>query len=432
MTNPMILVLLCLALLSFSVQAERQTMIADQATAIESEVIRWRRDFHRHPELANREFRTAGIVAEHLKSLGYEVRTKVAHTGVVGVLRGAKAGPVIALRADMDALPITELTGLPYASTVTTLWEGKEVGVMHACGHDAHTAMLMGAAQLFANMRDELPGTVVLIFQPAEEGVPAGETGGAAQMVREGVLDDPAPEAILALHVAPDPLGHITYTPGAALASADPLTITVRGKGVHAATPWFGVDPIVAAAQIIMGLQTVVSRQTNLVAAPAVVSIGAINGGNRGNVIPDEVVLKGTIRTLDPEMRERIHPQVRQSVTAIAKAAGAEAEVLIDTAAGYPVTVNDAALTEEMAAVLLSTFGAERVYTYPPITGAEDFSFFAQRIPGFYFYLGIASPDAEELHFNHSPRFQIDERALRTGVIALVELTFAYLEERAP
>ena len=407
-------------------------MIADHAKAVEPDVIRWWQDFHQHPELGNREFRTAGIVAEHLGSLGFEVRTKIAHTGVVGVLRGAKPGPVLALRADMDALPVTEQTGLPFASTATTEWEGKEVGVMHACGHDAHTAMLMGAAQVFANMRDALPGTLVLIFQPAEEGAPSGETSGAAEMLRQGVLDNPAPEAILALHVAPDPLGHITYTPGAAMASADPLTITVRGKGTHAATPWFGVDPIVAAAQIIMGLQAVISRRTDLATAPAVVTIGAIHGGNRGNVIPDEVVLQGTIRALDPEVRRDLHARIRESVTAIAKAAGAEADVHIDTDAGYPVTVNDAALTQEMVAVLERAFGAEQVYTYPPVMGGEDFSFFAERVPGFYFYLGIASPDAEEVHVNHSPHFQIDERALRNGVVALAELAFAYLTERAP
>ena len=423
---------LCLALLGGLAHGAPSALIAKRAAAIEPQVIRWRRDFHRHPELGNREFRTAAIVARHLRSLGYDLRTQVAHTGVVGVLRGGRPGPVIALRADMDALPITELTGLPYASTVQAEWRGETVGVMHACGHDAHTAILMGVARLFADLRDQLPGTVVLIFQPAEEGVPPGETGGAWQMIQEGVLDDPAPEAILALHVAPDPLGHFTYTPGAALASADPLTITVRGEGVHGATPWFGVDPVVVAAQIILGLQTVVSRQTDLVASPAVVTIGALRGGNRGNVIPDEVVLEGTIRTLDAKVRGRIHQQVRRTATAIASAAGAQAEVRIDVQAGYPVTVNDDALTEEMVAVLRRNFGAQRVYTYPPVTGAEDFGFFAQRIPGFYFYLGIASPDWEEVHVNHSPRFRIDERALRDGVIAMTELAFAYLRERAP
>jgi len=333
------------------------------AAAVADQVIAWRRHIHEYPELSNREYKTAELVADHLKSLGLEVQTGIAHTGVVGLLRGPEDGPVVALRADMDALPVVEHTGLPYASKVTSTYNGQEVGVMHACGHDAHTAILMGAARLFADLRDQLPGTVVLIFQPAEEGVPPGETGGAWQMIQEGVLENPAPEAIVALHVAPDPLGHFTYTPGAALASADPLTITVRGEGVHGATPWFGVDPVVVAAQIILGLQTVVSRQTDLVTSPAVVTIGALRGGNRGNVIPDEVVLEGTIRTLDAEVRSRIHQQVRRTATAIASAAGAQAEVRIDVQAGYPVTVNDAALTEEMVAVLRRNFGTKRVYT---------------------------------------------------------------------
>ncbi|KAA1194640.1 amidohydrolase [Pseudohalioglobus sediminis] len=425
------ILLLCLALFVGTVSADPSPQIAERALAIEQQVIDWRHDFHRHPELGNREFRTAGIVAEHLKTLGYEVRTGVAHTGVVGVLRGGKSGPVIALRADMDALPVTEKTGLPYASTATAQWAGETVGVMHACGHDAHVAMLMGAATLFAELRDELPGTVVLIFQPAEEGVPPGETGGAYQMVQEGVLENPAPEAIIGLHVAPDPSGHITYTPGAALASSDPLTITVRGEGVHGASPWLGVDPIVAAAQIVMGLQTVVSRQTDLVTSPAVITIGSIHGGNRGNVIPDEVVMRGTIRTLDPEVRTQIHQHIRRTVSAIASSAGAEAEVHIDTEEGYPVTVNDDALTAEMVAVLKQRFGEDRVYTYPPVTGAEDFSFFAERIPGFYFYLGIAPPGLDKVPANHSPRFVIDDAAMRTGVAALVELAYAYLEKRS-
>jgi len=420
---------LALAAASLAVQAaDRSSRINARADAVEARVISWRRDIHQHPELGNREFRTSGIVAAHLESLGYEVRRNVAHTGVVGVLRGERPGGVIALRADMDALPVKELTGLPFASTASGTWNGESVDVMHACGHDAHVATLMGAAEVLAGMRGELPGTVVLVFQPAEEGTPAGEDGGARLMIEQGVLDDPAPEAIIALHVAPDPAGDITYTPGAALASSDPLTITIRGRGTHGSTPWLGVDPIVVSAQVILGLQAVVSRGTDLVKSPAVVTIGAINGGNRGNVIPEEVVMQGTIRTLDPKVRLQLHERIVQAATSIAEAAGAEAEVSINLDHGYPVTVNDDALTRQMVALLQQKLGAERVYTYPPITGAEDFSFFAERIPGFYFYLGIAPPGVDGVPANHSPRFDIDESALKTGVIALVEMAFGFLD----
>lgn len=400
--------------------------------AIEQDVISWRRDFHQHPELGNREFRTAGIVASELEAMGLEVRTGVAHTGVIGIIRGGKPGPVIALRADMDALPVTEQTGLPYASKVTTRWGDEEVGVMHACGHDAHTAILLGASAVLSQMRETLPGTVVLVFQPAEEGTPEGENGGARMMLEEGVLNDPAPSAILALHTAPDPVGDITYTPGAAMASADSFRIKVRGSGGHGGTPWDTIDPVVVASQIVLSAQTLVSRRANLLNSPAVVTIGSINGGLAGNVIPDEVIMQGTLRTFDADIRLRLHAELRQMVRGIASAAGATAELALDPDRGYPVTVNDQALTAEMVAVLRGFMGDERVYTYPPITGSEDFAFFAREIPGFYFYLGIAPEDPEKVFANHSPHFTIDERALTLGVRAFVEMTLAYLGARQP
>ena len=310
----------------------------------------WRRDIHEHPELGNREFRTAALVAEHLRALGMEVRTEVGHTGVVATLRGGRPGPVVALRADMDALPVTELVDLPFASKVRTTYNGQEVGVMHACGHDNHVAILMGVADVLASVKDDLPGSVKFIFQPAEEGAPSGERGGAELMLEEGAFENPTPEAVFGLHVAPGPLGHLSYRSGSAMASSDGLRIVVRGRQTHGAIPWGGIDPIVVSSQIVLGLQTIASRQLPVTLTPSIITIGSIHGGVRGNIIPDEVEMVGTIRTFDEEVREDIHRRIRQTAELIAASAGATAEVFISE--GYPVTENDPALTERMVPTL--------------------------------------------------------------------------------
>jgi amidohydrolase len=409
-------------------QATRlETKVDRLASQVQGKVIAWRRDIHEHPELSNRETRTAELVANHLRSLGMEVRTGVAHTGVVGVLRGGKPGPVVALRADMDALPVTEEVDLPFASKVRATYNGQDVGVMHACGHDAHTAMLMGAAEVLAGMRADLPGTVKFIFQPAEEGAPAGERGGAQLMIDEGVLDDPKPAAIFGLHVLPFAAGDIHYRPGGIMASADAFRIVVRGRQTHGAQPWNGIDPIVVASQIVLGLQTITSRQIDLTAAPVVITVGAINGGVRFNIIPDSVVMQGTIRTFDIAVRNDIHQRVRRTAESIAQSAGASAQVVIDTFT--TVTYNDPELTQRLLPTLRAAAGANHVELTQPITPAEDFSRYQQRIPGVFFFLGITPPgtDATKAAPNHSPRFFVDEAALPVGVKALAYAAVDYL-----
>jgi amidohydrolase len=390
-------------------------------------VIEWRRHIHQYPELSNREFRTAALVADHLRSLGIEVQTGVAHTGVVGVLRGGLPGPVVALRADMDALPVTEMVDLPFASREVAEFNGQQVGVMHACGHDNHVAILMGTATVLAAMRDRIPGTVKFIFQPAEEGAPAGERGGARLMVEEGVLADPVPEAIFGLHVWPTPVGTIGYRAGGTMASADGLNIVVRGRQTHGAVPWGGVDPIVVGAQIVMALQTIPSRQIDVTRAPAVVTIGMINGGVRSNIIPDSVTMVGTIRTFDPEMRTDVHDRIRRTVEHIAEAAGATAEARIGIGVG--VTYNDPPLTERMGPTLQRVAGEGKAFAIPLITGAEDFSVFQERIPGLFFFLGIVpeGQDPATAPPNHSPYFFADEGALPLGVRAMANLALDYL-----
>ena len=397
------------------------------ALDVEKEVIAWRRDFHQHPELSNREFRTAGIVADHLRKLGMEVRTEVAHTGVVGILRGNEEKPVVALRADMDALPVTEALDLPFASKVRTEYNGQEVGVMHACGHDAHTAMLMGAAQVLSEMRNRLAGTVKFIFQPAEEGAPEGEDGGAEMMIREGVLENPKTDVLFGLHVFPTHVGKIEYCSGGAMASVDGLRILVRGRQTHGAMPWGGIDPIVVASQIVLGLQTIVSRQIDITKAPAIVSIGSIHGGVRSNIIPDEVEMIGTIRALDAEMRMDIHERIKSTAAKIAESSGATAEVTIDL--GYPVVVNDPELTQMMIPTLQRVAGGENVVSVPPKTVAEDVSYYLEQIPGLFFFLGITPKDSDpgEVAMNHSPYFYVDESALIIGVRALSYLTVDYM-----
>ncbi|MCW5619548.1 MAG: amidohydrolase [Burkholderiales bacterium] len=404
--------------------------VDEWAAEIESRVIAWRRDIHQHPELGNREVRTARLVADHLRALGLEVQTEVAHTGVVGVLRGGKPGPVVALRADMDALPVAEEVDLPFASRVRTQWAGKETGVMHACGHDTHVAILMGVAEVLTRMRSELPGAVKFIFQPAEEGPPEGEEGGAALMIKEGVMDaEPRPEVIFGLHIGSiHETGTIAYRPGATLAAADVLRITVRGRQTHGSAPWGGVDPIVVASQIVLGLQTIVSRQVNIAREPAVVTIGGIDGGNRFNIIPDKVEMVGTIRTFDEALRDDIHRRIALTAENIAEASGATAEVVIEKP--YAVTVNDPGLTERMLPTLKRVAGAENVILRDRLMGAEDFSFFAQRVPGLFFFLG-GSPrgsDLTKVAYNHSPKFYVDESALLLGVRALTHLTLDYMQ----
>jgi amidohydrolase len=400
------------------------------APAMEAQVIAWRRDFHANPELGNREFRTAAIVAEHLRKIGLdEVRTEVAHTGVVGLLKGALPGPVVALRADMDALPVAEEVDLPFASKVRTTWNGESVGVMHACGHDAHTAILMGVAEVLAGLREHLRGCVKFIFQPAEELPPEGEDGGAKMMIEEGALERPVPQAIFGLHVTSRlPLGVIGYRPGPTMASADNLKITIHGRQTHGAMPWFGVDPIVTAAQVVLGLQTVVSRSVDLTREPAVVTIGAIKGGVRENIIPDSVEMRGTIRSFDESMRDEIHERVTTLAEAISRGSRAGCTVCIRK--NYPVTINDPKLTEAMLPTLGRVAGAERLMLVPKVTGSEDFSFFQRVVPGLFIFLGVVPPGIDPLTAapNHSPRFFIDEQSLVVGVRALAHLAADYLE----
>lgn len=413
-------------------QYGRYVMIDQRAEAIEDQVIEWRRHIHQNPELSNREFQTAEYVAAHLRKLGMEVRTGIAHTGVVGILRGDMPGPIVALRADMDALPVVERVDVPFASKVKSNYLGQEVGVMHACGHDTHVAILMGTASVLASMRDQLAGSVVFIFQPAEEGAPPGEEGGAALMVKEGVLKSPKVDVIFGLHInSMTEVGKIGYKPGGALAAADRFVIKVKGKQTHGSQPWGGVDPITVAAQIIQGLQNIISRQTELTKEAAVISVGRIQGGVRNNIIPETCELIGTIRTLDTDMQREIHERIRITATRIAESAGAEAEV--DIQIGVPVTYNDPALTQEMLPSLERAAGTENVVLKNAVTGAEDFSFYANEIPGLFFFLGGMPPglDPKEAAPHHTPDFYIDESGLKLGVRTLSYLTLDYMEKNA-
>lgn len=406
--------------------AQLQTRIA----AIEPKVVAWRRDIHQHPELGNREVRTAKLVADHLRSLGLEVQTGVAHTGVVGLLRGGKPGPVVLLRADMDALPITERTKVPFASKVRTTYNDAEVGVMHACGHDTHVAILMGVAEVLAAMRSELPGTVKFIFQPAEEGPPQGEQGGAELMVKEGILTNPAVDAGFALHIdAKEPVNNIFFVPGGVYASADDFRILVKGKQTHGGYPWNGIDPIVISAQIINGLQTVVSRQMNLTENPSVVTVGKIQGGVRSNIIPEQVEMIGTVRALHPADRKLVHEKVRRAAINIAESMGGTAEVAFGLTTSYPVTYNDADLVATMVPVLREVAGKENVHQSRPETGAEDYSFIAEKVPSFYIGLGgrPANVTKEQAADHHTPDFYIDDSGLDLGVKALTAMTLHYM-----
>jgi amidohydrolase len=393
--------------------------------SVQEKVVAWRRDIHEHPELGNREFRTAALIAEHLGSLGMEVKTEVAHTGVVGLLRGAADKPVIALRADMDGLPVTERVDLPFASKVKADYQGAEVGVMHACGHDNHVAILMGVAEVLASMKDSIPGSVKFIFQPAEEGPPGDEDGGAELMVEEGVLMDV--DAIFGLHVGPAPLGTIGYRSGGMMASSDSFSIVVKGRQTHGAVPWGGVDPIVIASQIILGLQTIPSRQLDSTLTPSIVTVGKIAGGVRFNIIPDEVEMLGTIRTFDTEVRKDIHERIKRTAESIAISAGGTATV--DIRKGTPVTSNDPELTRMMVPSLQDAAGVSNVGEFPRATTAEDFAYYQRQVPGLFFFLGVADPDDQRPASNHSPYFYADERALPIGVKALTYLALDYLSK---
>lgn len=406
--------------------------LAAAADRIEPKLIAWRRDLHRNPELGNREFRTAKIVADHLRSLGIEVKEKVAHTGVVGVLKGGRPGPVVAMRADMDALPVTEEVDVPFRSQASAEWSGQKCGVMHACGHDAHTAILMAVAEVLAGMRSAIPGTVKFIFQPAEEGPPEGEKGGARLMIEEQCLEAPRVGAIFGLHVtSTHHVGKIGYRSGPLMASSDELRIFVRGNQTHAAMPWRGVDPIVVGSQIVMGLQTIVSRHMNITREPSVVTVGVFRGGIRKNIIPDEVRMEGTIRTFDEQQRADIHEHVKRISEMIAAAGGAQAKVQI--ARGYDVVVNDPALTAWSVPTLARIAGEANVGIADKVCGAEDFSFYQKVVPGFFYRLGCIPPDADIRRAapNHSPRFFLDERCLALGVKTMSALALDWLAANA-
>ena len=401
------------------------------AKSIESQVIDWRRDFHEHPELSNREFKTGEKVAKYLRSLGLEVTTGIAGTGVKGVLKGGQPGPVVALRADMDALPIKEKVDLPFASKVTTTYNGAETGVMHACGHDGHTAMLMGVAKILTGLKEQLKGTVVFIFQPAEEGAPVGEEGGAELMIKEGILENPKVDVIFGQHISSQlEIGKIAFKPGPMMAGVSDFKIEVTGKGSHGSAPWTSVDPIVTSAQIINSIQTIVSRNINLTENPAVVTIGAINGGNRSNIIPEKVDMLGTIRVFSDKDEQLIYNRLTSISENIANAAGAKATVKVPYSSRYPVTFNNEALTAEMLPTLQRTIGKEHIVMIKAITGAEDFSMFAQQVPGLYYFVG-GMPSGQEpktAPSHHTADFYIDEAGFITGVKIMTNLTLDYME----
>lgn len=417
----------------FASQAQNKVTYATiekLAKKVEPKVIEWRHHIHQNPELSNREFKTAEMVTKHLKSLGIEVQTGVAHTGVVGLLKGGKPGPVVALRADMDALPVVERVSIPWASKAITTYEGVETGVMHACGHDTHVAILMGVAEMLSSMRADLKGTVKFIFQPAEESAPKGEEGGAELMVKEGVMENPKVDVIFGLHInSQQHVGHIDYRPDGIYAAVNDMKITVKGKSAHGAKPWLSVDPVVTAAQIITNLQTVVSRNVDVTKNAAVVTIGSIHGGNRSNIIPEQVEMLGTVRTLSESDQALVKERINQIVTHTAQAMGAEAIVELPYAASYPVTLNDEKLTAQVLPTLERVAGKDNVHLVPPETGAEDFSFFANLVPGFYFKIGGCPVDIDLANSapHHTPDFYVDDAAMMTGLLTMTNLVIDYM-----
>ncbi len=409
--------------------AELMTRVEPITSTHAREIIEIRHQIHRNPELGNREEETAALVAGHLRDLGFDrVETGVAHTGVVGILRGGAPGPVVAVRADMDALPVKEQTGFDFASTKTATWEGRQVPVMHACGHDIHTSVGMGVASVLAEMRDELPGTVKFIFQPAEEGPPAGEEGGAPLMMEEGVLEDPRPEAIFALHTYPEmEVGELGYTPGPALAAVDHFYITITGKQAHGARPHQSVDPVVMASQAVTALQTIRSRNLDPL-EPSVVTVGMIHGGERFNIIPDRVELEGTVRTYDEDVRDAVERRMGEILDGITRAGGGSYELTYDR--NMPATINDRELTERVAPALARTVGAENVRQVPPTMGGEDFAYFSREIPGFYFRLGTTEPGGESGGL-HTPTYRGDDGSVPVGIRALTGVVLEYLATAA-
>ena len=425
--------ILLLVLLSASAQVSPAlwTKLEKQAQDLEPKIIEWRRYFHQNPELSNRETKTGARIAEQLKALGLEVQYPIARTGVVALLKGAKPGQVIALRADIDALPVTERNSLAFASKEKAVFNGMETGVMHACGHDGHMSILLAVADILSRNRSELRGTIKFIFQPAEEGAPTGEEGGAALMVKEGVLDNPKVDVIFGLHLQSlVPTGTVAYRPEGLMASVDNLNIRVKGRGAHGATPWDSVDPIVVSSEIILGLQTIVSRQTELTKAAAVITVGSLHAGIRRNIIPEEAIMEGTIRTFNADMQKKVHDKIKLTATKIAESAGATAEVGIDIL--YPVTFNDVALTKQMAPSLQRAVGKENAKVISPVTMGEDFSFYQQKVPGFFFFVGAYPADmklrAQPTH--HTADFMIDERSLVIGVKSLMALTTDYMFQK--
>ncbi|MCQ8847723.1 amidohydrolase [Alteromonas stellipolaris] len=424
--------LISLAVASCATFAFAQVDVDALATEVEADVIEWRHHFHEFPELSNREFNTAKYVANYLTSLGLEVETGVASTGVVAILDSGKPGPVVALRADMDGLPVKEQGDLSYRSTQMGEYNGQEVSVMHACGHDTHMAMLMGAAKILTSIKGELKGKVKFIFQPAEEGAPAGETGGAEVMVKQGVLKNPDVDVIFGLHISSNTdVGTVRYNSGGTMAAVDPFKIVIHGKQAHGAYPWKSVDPVVTAAQMIMSIQTIVSRELKLIDDAAVVSIGSIHGGNRSNIIPNEVEMVGTIRTLNKAAREHIYESLPRKVNAIAESMGAKAELTLPLDYYYPITYNDPALTQAMVPTMQRTAGAENAIVSKPVTGAEDFSFFQEKVPGLYVWVGGKPLDVSEQDSpaHHTPEFYVDDSGMKLGVKLLTNFTLDYMAQ---
>lgn len=424
--------LISLAMASCATFAFAQVDVDALATEVETDVIEWRHHFHEFPELSNREFNTAKYVANYLTSLGLEVETGVASTGVVAILDSGKPGPVVALRADMDGLPVKEQGDLSYRSTQMGEYNGQEVPVMHACGHDTHMAMLMGAAKILTSIKGELKGKVKFIFQPAEEGAPAGETGGAEVMVKQGVLKNPDVDVIFGLHISSNTdVGTVRYNSGGTMAAVDPFKIVIHGKQAHGAYPWKSVDPVVTAAQMIMSIQTIVSRELKLIDDAAVVSIGSIHGGNRSNIIPNEVEMVGTIRTLNKAAREHIYESLPRKVNAIAESMGAKAELTLPLDYYYPITYNDPALTQAMVPTMQRTAGAENAIVSKPVTGAEDFSFFQEKVPGLYVWVGGKPLDVSEQESpaHHTPEFYVDDSGMKLGVKLLTNFTLDYMAQ---
>ena len=422
--------IMSLTLLAFSTLSFAQDKVEDLVSHVEPDVIKWRHHFHEFPELSNREFNTAKYIADYLNSLGFDVQTGVAKTGVIAILDSGKPGPVVALRADMDGLPVKEQSNLPYRSEQMGEYNGNEVPVMHACGHDTHMAMLMGAAKVLSELKGELKGKVKFIFQPAEEGAPAGEAGGAELMVKEGVLKNPDVDAIFGLHISSNAdVGTIRYNSGGTMAAVDPFKIVIHGKQAHGAYPWKSVDPVVTAAQMIMSLQTIVSREIKLIDDAAVVTVGSIHGGNRSNIIPDSVELVGTIRTLNSAAREHIYDAMARKVKGIADSMGAIATLTLPLDFSYPITYNDPDLTQSMLPTMQRTAGVENTILSKPVTGAEDFSFFQEKVPGLYVWVGGKPLDVpeEESPAHHTPEFYVDDEGLKLGVELLTNFTLDYM-----